>query len=178
MNFDDAFERVITNEGHFQNLNYDRGNWTGGKIGKGELRGTKYGISAAAYPNLDIESLTLEQAKEIYYRDYWIPLIEKYQIPEPLRFTLFDIAVNSGIKTAIRLLQLSAGAVSDGIIGPKTMAAIIMADTSKLLIRLHAFRLLHITKLEAFTHFGRTWVMRTANNMIDDVFNDGFSKRS
>jgi hypothetical protein len=29
----------------------DPGNWTGGAIGKGELRGTKYGISAQTYPH-------------------------------------------------------------------------------------------------------------------------------
>jgi hypothetical protein len=32
----------------------DPGNWTGGAIGKGELRGTKWGISAQTYPQIDI----------------------------------------------------------------------------------------------------------------------------
>lgn len=30
----------------------DPGNWTGGEIGKGECKGTNYGISAASYPDL------------------------------------------------------------------------------------------------------------------------------
>lgn len=38
----------------------DKGNWTGGRVGVGQLKGTKYGISAAAYLHLGIKSLTLE----------------------------------------------------------------------------------------------------------------------
>ncbi|KWT77357.1 glycosyl hydrolase 108 family protein [Candidatus Magnetominusculus xianensis] len=32
---------------------------------------TKYGISKRAYPSLDIKSLTIEDAKRLYRRDYW-----------------------------------------------------------------------------------------------------------
>jgi len=34
---------------------------------------TKYGISKRSYPQLDIKNLTLEQALEIYRKDYWKP---------------------------------------------------------------------------------------------------------
>lgn len=32
---------------------------------------TKFGISKRAHPNLDIKNLTLDQALEVYKRDYW-----------------------------------------------------------------------------------------------------------
>ena len=66
-----SFERVIGHEGEFTNDKNDRGNWTSGVIGEGELKGTKYGISAMSYPNLDIENLTLKQAQSIYFEDFW-----------------------------------------------------------------------------------------------------------
>ena len=66
LTFDQAFERLIGHEGNFTNDKDDRGNWTTGIIGKGQLKGTKYGISAMTYPQLDIKNLTLDQAKQIY----------------------------------------------------------------------------------------------------------------
>ena len=54
-----AFDMVIGNEGGYVNDPYDKG------------RETKYGISKKQYPHVDIPSLTLEQARDIYHKDYW-----------------------------------------------------------------------------------------------------------
>jgi lysozyme family protein len=35
---------------------------------------TKYGIAQAYHPDIDVANLTLDQAKEIYLKEYWIPL--------------------------------------------------------------------------------------------------------
>ena len=67
--FDVIFDRVLGHEGGFQADPRDRGNWTGGEVGKGELKGTKYGVAAMTYPELDIESLTKADAKIIFRRD-------------------------------------------------------------------------------------------------------------
>ncbi len=69
--FEMAVAVVLRHEGGFQRDPGDRGNWTGGAVGLGELRGTKFGISAASYPGEDIEGLTEERAREIYYKDFW-----------------------------------------------------------------------------------------------------------
>jgi lysozyme family protein len=45
--FDKAMLPLIEHEGGFQNDPDDSGNWTGGKVGVGELKGTKWGICAA-----------------------------------------------------------------------------------------------------------------------------------
>jgi lysozyme family protein len=71
MSFESAFTRLIDVEKGFQADPRDRGNWTGGEPGRGLLKGTKFGISAAAYPSEDIEHLTLERAQLLYRRDYW-----------------------------------------------------------------------------------------------------------
>lgn len=64
-NFKKAFELTVGHEGGYGNDKRDRGNWTTGVIGEGELKGTKYGVSAMSYPDYDIENLTLEQAEKI-----------------------------------------------------------------------------------------------------------------
>ena len=57
LTFDKAFDRLIGHEGEFTNDPKDRGNWTTGVIGRGQLKGTKFGISAMTYPHLDIINL-------------------------------------------------------------------------------------------------------------------------
>ena len=58
----DAFERafavVLGHEGGYTADPADPGNWTGGAPGRGECRGTNWGISAASYPYLPIRALT------------------------------------------------------------------------------------------------------------------------
>lgn len=122
MNFERCFEIVVGVEGVYSGDPQDRGNWTGGKVGEGELRGTKYGISAAAYPSLDIPRLTLNQAKAIYFEDYWTP-VRASELPPDLQLPVFDMAVNQGKAAAANTLQRAARVTVDGKIGPITIKA-------------------------------------------------------
>ena len=106
--FDELVGKILKREGGYQNNPDDNGNWTGGKKGVGQNKGTKFGISAASYPDLDIKNLTREQAVAIYKRDYW-DAIGADQLPESLRDTAFDAAVNQGAQTAKRWLAQSGG---------------------------------------------------------------------
>ena len=101
----------------------DPGNWTGGECGKGELRGTKFGISAASYPTLVIAALTVDDARKIYLTDFWNRL-RLDEMPEVLRYFIFDYAVNAGAPKAAEDLQASVGVLRDGNIGPKTLMAV------------------------------------------------------
>lgn len=111
MSFDKAFEFIKKWEGEYINDPNDAG---------GE---TKYGISKRSYPHLNIRALTLEQAKEIYKKDFWIPS-KANLLPEPLALAVFDFAVNAGVSRAMRTLQSVVGTDPDGIWGKKTVAAI------------------------------------------------------
>ncbi len=130
--FNKAFEELIGIEGGYVNDPTDRG---------GE---TKYGISKRSYPNVDIRNLSLEQAKEIYYCDYWkksgCDAILKYEIAAEI----FDTAVNMGVKTAVRFLQQGLNLMNrdqrdfpdlleDGIFGKNTDAAYKKVDDRILL---------------------------------------------
>jgi len=82
----------------------DPGNWTGGKRGAGELKGTKYGISAAAHPDLDIRALTREQARDIFEKEYWLKLgCDKMH--RRLAALVFDSAVQHGPEKAAEWLH-------------------------------------------------------------------------
>jgi lysozyme family protein len=166
MNFTDAFARLIGNEGEYQCLQNDRGNWTGGHPGAGELKGTKFGISAKSYPTLDIKALTLDEARAIYLRDYWGPAGCDI-LPEALRFPTFDLAVNSGPGRAARLLQRAVGAEEDGSIGPQTLMSIHNMPIDQVLRRLDAHRLLLMAEDPTWPAFGRGWVKRVATNALE-----------
>lgn len=90
---------------------------------------TKYGISQAAYPKLDIAALTKEEAVKIYKRDYWDKAMCD-ELPYPLDVMLFDTAVNHGVTKAVKILQESLGVVADGVMGQKTRSAARTAKNS------------------------------------------------
>lgn len=124
-----AFEKVIYHEGGYSNHAADLG---------GE---TKYGISKRNYPNLDIKNLTLDQARQIYYCDFWIKGKYEQIIDEAVSIKLFEISINTGITQANKLIQRALRAagkmvVEDGIIGAITLKAINEADPTDLLAAL------------------------------------------
>ena len=153
MTFDEAFDVLIGHEGGYVNHPGDPG---------GE---TKFGISKRAYPALDIKALTLAQAKAIYRRDYWIPA-GCNQAPEQLRFDLLDMAVNSGVKVAIRTLQRALGISDDGLVGPATLSALSQTDPTAVQARFNGGRLQMMTDLATWPTFGKGWARRIAANLM------------
>lgn len=95
-------------EGEFQDHDWDEGNWTGCKEGVGEKKGTKFGVSACSYPDLDIRNITIEQADAIFFRDYW-QRSGADKLPWPLCLLVFNVAVNFHPNTAKKWLEQSNG---------------------------------------------------------------------
>lgn len=154
--FKPAVEELIRRyEGGFQKREDDPGNWTGGAIGKGELKGTKYGISAASFPDVDIENLTLDQAEALYLRDWW-----KYSDinDQAIANKMLNMAVNwerfGGHGPAITVLQKAivncAGipVTIDGVLGPRTIIACNNVDPLKLLREIRQQALLRYQEIE------------------------------
>lgn len=165
MNFDDAFARVIGHEGVLSLDPQDRGNWTSGIVGVGELRGTKYGVSAMSYPNVDIRSLTLEGAKTIFRRDFW-DRVHGDELHDGVSFQLFDFAINSGIGNGIRGLQRAIGVAQDGQWGPISRAAALAMTECDTVMRLLGARLEFMTSLSSWPSQGKGWARRIARNLF------------
>jgi lysozyme family protein len=162
--FDEFIERLLEHEGGYSADRTDPGNWTGGQVGVGVLKGTKFGIAANTYPDLDIANLTREQAKAIYRRDFW--QAARCDLMRPaIAFQLLDGAVNSGIRRAAMWLQEAAGATVDGAIGPKTLGAVQATDHNDLCFRFLASRLEFMTGLRNWGQHGKGWARRIAANL-------------
>ena len=114
--FNEIIEQVLEHEGGYVHDPKDLG---------GE---TKYGITKRFYPELNIKELTKEKAKQIYKDDYWDKnRIE--EVPQELWYIYFDMCVNMGRRTAVKILQRAANSKGrridvDGGMGPATLRAI------------------------------------------------------
>ncbi len=162
--FDEAFKRLIGHEGGYSTDRRDPGNWTGGRVGVGTLKGTKFGLAANTYPNLDIKNLTLAQAKSIYKKDWWDKLGAD-GMHSAIVFQLWDFAINAGKSRAIKELQQAVGVPADGIIGPQTLAAVNSHDLNDVILSLTAERLKFYTSLSTFKTYGKGWTNRVADNL-------------
>jgi lysozyme family protein len=109
---DDPFAKSVSfslrYEGDYTVNEQDPGNWTGGQVGAGKLKGTRWGISSLAYPSIDIASLSIHQAIEIYRHDYW-DASGASNLPYPLSLAHFDASVNCGIRRANAFLSSCNG---------------------------------------------------------------------
>lgn len=124
-NFEPAFDFMLPHEGGYVKNPNDPG---------GE---TRYGISKRSYPKVDIASLTVDDAKEIYRRDFWLPTFDRIN-SQAVANKAFDFSVNMGHQQAIKLLQSACNECGemvavDGTLGNITLNAINSADEVLLL---------------------------------------------
>lgn len=147
MTFKDAFKIILKYEGGHVNDPNDPG---------GE---TKFGISKKAYPNCDIANLTEERAAKIYWMDYWDKM-NCDKLSPTIRLLVFDCAVNQGVVKATKLMQLVAGVIDDGILGPVTMRAMEDVRDSDFINDYSKLRHHHYSSLKTWEHYGKGWSRR------------------
>ena len=153
MDFNRAFDLLITHEGGFSNHPDDPGG------------ATMYGVTevvarAEGYAG-PMRELTLEFAKQVYRKRYW-DACRCDQIPDVLRYPLFDAAVNSGPGQAIKWLQAAVGVKADGAIGPVTQQAVNMAAPQPTRQKMIGNRLRFMTNLSNWPSFSKGWARRIA----------------
>lgn len=143
-NFPRCLAQILKHEGGFTKNPKDPGNWTGGKVGKGKLVGTKKGIAASANPGLDIPNLTDAQIAAIYRKNYFTPAGCE-ELPIGLDLAVFDPAVNAGVSRAKKWLAVA---------GTGTTKARIQ--------KISKARLSFYRSLSTFKTFGKGWTRRVA----------------
>ncbi len=156
--FNIAVDLVLKKEGGLANDKADKGGLT------------KYGISQRAYPNLNIRDLTLDDAKRIYFVDYWEPIQgDKIQSQALANYAL-DMAVNHGVTQAIKLLQKGAKVPVDGVLGPITLNKINTspADTLRSTVqhRIDFYNAI-VKKNPSQAKFLKGWLARATDVQID-----------
>lgn len=159
MKFDEAFEKLIGHEGGYSNHPDDPGGET--------MFGVTAKVARANGYTGAMRDMPLVVAKSIYRASYW-DTVRADELPEVVRFDVFDASVNSGPGQAIRFLQRSTGSTDDGRLGPMTMRAIKAIDPQLLDKRLNGYRLRFMCELKTWPSFGRGWAARIATNLIED----------
>lgn len=144
-NFDACMPFIFREEGGFTQDRRDPGNWTGGKVGKGQLKGTKFGISAKTYPGEDIARLTRARAAVLYRRDFW-NACRCGELGSGVDLVVMDVAVNAGIARG--------RAYRDGT------AALL--DAAHRVDVLSEKRRAFYKGLRTFSRYGRAWLSRVA----------------
>jgi len=110
-NWERCFDIVVGHEGGYVNDPHDPG---------GE---TIWGITKRDHPGAWANGRpTLEMAREIYRKQYWIPA-GCDDLPDGYDLLTFDSAVNQGVRPAVLMLQKALRVKIDGVVGPQTVMA-------------------------------------------------------
>lgn len=158
-NFSEALKEVLKHEGGYVNHPKDPGGmtnlgvtkkvweeWVGKPVNEAEMR-----------------SLTPEKVSPMYRKKYW-DAVRGDDLPAGLDYLMFDFAVNAGPNRAIKTMQKAIGVVSDGSIGPKTMAALMASNPSELIKKFSDEKEAFYRVLPTFSTFGRGWLRRVAES--------------
>lgn len=165
--FDQAFTELVGLEGKYSSDEKDPGNWTSGKVEVGECKGTMYGISAAAYPDLDIMGLNLQKAKAIYFQDFWSKL-RCSNFPDPIAIALFKEGVNLGVEGAAKALQRSLRAQNvDGVIGNLTIGLATSQPPKQVLCQFLTECAVAYTQMANFKVDGKGWLSRVIQTAVE-----------
>lgn len=113
--FNQAVAKTLVHEGGY----VDNPNDPGGA--------TKYGITQADMPGVNIRDITTAQATAYYAEHYWKELYSQIT-DQLLAEKIFDMGILFGVGTAVKLLQITlvnkVSLVTDGVFGPGTLSAV------------------------------------------------------
>ena len=157
MKFAEAFVKLLGNEGGYVNNPADPGGETNWGV-------TRRVAEENGYTG-KMRDFTQDDAMAIYDRLYWMK-VSADELPEAVRFDVFDAAVNSGPRQAIKWLQRALDVQDDGVIGAQTLTAAKAADGAKLAAKFNGYRLMFMTDLPTWSSFGKGWARRIAGNLI------------
>ena len=154
--FNTIFERLMKHEGGYVNHPNDPGGETMWGVTKrvAQLHGY-YG---------DMRKLPKSLAKEITEKSYY-KAVKGDDLDRLIAWQLTDAAYNHGIKRAVMFLQKAVGASVDGLIGPRTLAAVAAMDKNDVVYLFNAERIEFYTRLRTWQTFGRGWARRVAGNL-------------
>ena len=155
-------DELIRREGGYVNHPADRGGPTSFGITQRTLSDWRGRPVSAA----DVQALTQDEARQIYqvlYVDR--PQLDRVQ-DVALRELLIDCAVNHGPARAVKWLQTALGVTPDGVIGPRTLAALAEQRAAELYKRVLAARIVFYGRLvtddRSQAAFAAGWAARAA----------------
>lgn len=155
--FAPALAHVLAEEGGFVDHPLD----PGGATKMGITRATLARVRGRPVSIAEVMALTRAEAAAIYRRLYWDG-VRGDDLPPGVDLMVFDMAVHSGPRRAVRLLQRALGVAEDGLVGPVTLEAARAAAPGPLVATLASLRTGFLARLPAAAVFGRGWRQRVA----------------
>lgn len=118
--FNVAFENVIRDEGGFQltDIPGDRGGMTYAGIARNP---NPHWAGWALVDRKEFGGPLTSMVREFYRVNYWDRVRGDEIADQQIAETIFNFGVNAGVGLSVKLAQIVAGAVPDGVIGPKTI---------------------------------------------------------
>lgn len=159
---DNVFDHLLDVEGGYTNDPVDPGGPTNKGITLGVYaawKDIKLSPGNRARLLAELTDITDGTVRDIYEARYWQPA-HAGELEPPLALMHMDAAVNHGVGTAIRFLQIAVGAEPDGEVGPLTRTAIAKHPIEKILQRYADIRRRRYRQLNHFWRFGRGWLSR------------------
>jgi len=154
-NWEMAFAAVLKHEGGYVNHPKDPGGMT--NLGVTKRAWEEYVDRDAT--EAEMRALTPEIVKPFYKTKYW-DKIRGDELPSGVDYAAYDLAVNSGVGRAAKYLQQIAGVPADGVIGPKSMEAILSCNPEETVDALCDMRLDFLQRLPTWDTFGKGWGRR------------------
>jgi hypothetical protein len=154
-NFDRCVSVTLAQEGGFSADPND----PGGATNLGITRATLEAWRGKPVTPEDVRNLTKAEAVEIYRSNYWNPA-RCADLPDGVDLMVFDFAVNSGPRTAVKALQRSVGVTEDGSVGPNTLRAAKAAPAPDVIHAIGQRRLEFLRGLNTWADYGDGWTKR------------------
>jgi len=154
-NFEQCLALVLKHEGGYVNHPKDPGGMT--NLGVTKRVWEEYvghPVDEAA-----MRALGPNDVAPLYKKNYW-DKIKGDDLPAGVDYACFDLAVNSGVGRAAKILQQAVGVSADGVIGPATMDAVAAANPRDLATEICDMRLKFLQSLPIFATFGKGWTRR------------------
>ncbi len=123
--FGECLDYILLAEGGYSSRKADRGG------------PTNYGVTQYTYdswlskhrhPIRHVKYIEMWEVRSVYDEGYWEP-VKCRLLGAPMDLVMFDSAVQHGPGRAAMMLQEAVGAVQDGKIGPKTLAALAACES-------------------------------------------------
>lgn len=159
--FELCLAEVLRHEGGYVDHPSDPGGATNLGITRETLAAWRKIEPWTALPKSAVQSLTRAEAAKIYRANYW-EAVGAGDLPPGLDLAVFDFAVNSGPARAAKTLQFILGVPADGVVGPKTLAAIANHPPATLVTAVCDARETFLRQLPTWPTFSRGWTARIA----------------
>ena len=159
----ESLARVLVHEGGYSDHPSD----PGGKTMKGVTQRVYDAYRARKnLPKRSVKAIADEELQAIYRAQYW-DVIRGNDLPPGVDYAVFDGAVNSGPRQAVKWLQRALGFTGkavDGVVGNVTLSAIGQdGDHDALIARITERRETFLRALKTWPVFGKGWLKRIRN---------------